>query len=73
VFDPAAVTIERSESMMRNGWMAYDAEGNVLQSGIVGIGAMKEREGIAFKIVCGVVAYDELVKMCKEKSDGQVT
>lgn len=72
MFDPAAVKIERSESMMRNGWMAYDAEGNVLQSGVMGIGSLKEREGIVSVVKCGVVAYDAIVAMCKDKSNAQV-
>lgn len=64
----SSVPIERSETLMRDSWMAFDREGRVINCGVLGVGSLPSPTGSPVaKIVCGVDAYEAVLKAAENR------
>lgn len=71
---PSAVSIEVSDGMMRDGWIAYDIVGRVVEFGAIGRGVLGPESGatVVAKIVCGVDVWAALIAMGARLKEGVV-
>ena len=64
----SAVTIERSDLLAPQSWMAFDAADNVVALGVMrDFQVVMEKTVGAARIVCGAEAYEAVLKATEKK------